>query len=136
MRHKFIWPALAVGLLAAGCGGTKHRALPVVSISERDFHITVPHVVPAGEVRIVLKNKGPVSHELLIIHAAQGRLPRRADGFTIDENLVHSRLVGSFEPEGPSTRDLVLHLTRGRYVIFCNMAGHAASGMLTSFQVR
>jgi uncharacterized cupredoxin-like copper-binding protein len=136
MRHKVIWPALAVVLLAAGCGGTTHRALPVVSITERDFHIAAPHVFPTGEVRIVLTNKGPVSHELLIIHAARGRLPLRADGFTIDEALVHRRLVGSFEPAGPSTRELVLHLARGRYVVFCNMAGHAASGMLTSFRVR
>jgi uncharacterized cupredoxin-like copper-binding protein len=138
MRHTSIWPALTFVLLAAaGCGGgTAHRALPVLSITERDFHIALPHVIAAGDVRVVLTNKGPVSHELLIIHAAQGRLPRRADGFTIDEDAVKRRLVGKFERAGPSVRDLVIHLTPGRYVVFCNMAGHAATGMLTSFRVR
>jgi uncharacterized cupredoxin-like copper-binding protein len=136
MRHNLIWPALAVVLLAAGCGGGHRRALPVVSITERDFHISVPHVVPAGDVRIVLTNKGPVTHELIMVHAARGRLPRRADGFTINEELLQHRLVGAFERAGPGTRELVVHLTRGRYVIFCNMAGHAASGMMTSFRVR
>jgi hypothetical protein len=136
MRRNVIWPALAVTLLAAGCGGGSHRALAVVQITERDFHITVPHLVPAGDVRIVLTNKGPVTHELIIAHAAPGRLPRRADGFTIDEDALEHRLVDYFDRAGPGTRDLVVHLTPGRYVIFCNMAGHAASGMTTSFRVR
>jgi uncharacterized cupredoxin-like copper-binding protein len=128
--------AAPVLLAAAGCGGTAHRVLPVVSITERDFHIAAPHLVPAGDVRIVLQNKGPVSHELLIIRATGQGLPRRADGFTVDEDAVQRRLIGHFEAAGPSTRDLVLHFTPGRYLVFCNMAGHAASGMLTSFRVR
>jgi uncharacterized cupredoxin-like copper-binding protein len=136
MRHNMIWPALAVMLLAGGCGGGSHRALRDVAITERDFHITVPRVVPAGDVRIVLTNKGPVTHELMIIHAARGDLPRRPDGFTIDEDALEHRIVDHFERAGPSTRYLVVHLTPGRYVIFCNMAGHAASGMTTSFRVR
>ena len=136
MRHSLIWPALAVMLLAAGCGGGSHRALRVVVITERDFHIAVPRVIPAGNVRIVLTNKGPVTHELIMVRAAPGRLPRRPDGFTIDEDALKPRIVGSFERDGPSTRDHVFHLTPGRYVIFCNMAGHAASGILTSFRVR
>jgi hypothetical protein len=135
MRRKLIWIGALV-LLAAGCGGAAHRALPVVSITERDFHIAMPHLVPAGDVRIALTNKGPVSHELLIIHATSQGLPRRADGYTVDENAIQRRLVGHFEAAGPGTRDLVLRLTPGRYVVFCNMAGHAASGMLTSFRVR
>ena len=126
----------AVVLLAAGCGGASHRVLPVLSITERDCRIVMPRLVPAGEVRIALRNKGPVSHELLIIHATSQGLPRRADGFTVDEDAVERRLIGHFEPAGPGTRDLVVHLTPGRYIVFCNMAGHAASGMLPSFRVR
>jgi Sulfocyanin (SoxE) domain len=137
MRHKVTWPALAAGVLvAAGCGGTAHRALPVVSITERDFHIRAPHEVPSGDVNVVLKNLGPVSHELLIIHAGRNPLPLRVDGFTIDENAVESRLVAAIEPEGVGTRDVVVHLTPGRYIVLCNMAGHAASGMETSFLAR
>jgi uncharacterized cupredoxin-like copper-binding protein len=137
MRHKVIWPALAaVVLVAAGCGGTTHRALPVVSITERDFHIRAPHEVPSGDVTVVLKNLGPVSHELLIVHADKNPLPLRVDGFTIDENAVEPRLVAAIEPAGTGTRDVVVHLTPGRYILLCKMAGHAASGMQTSFRVR
>jgi uncharacterized cupredoxin-like copper-binding protein len=138
MRYMSIGAAAvaAAGLLGAGCGGPSHRALPVVPVTERDFSIRVPHVVPAGQVRVVVTNKGPVSHELLIVRATGGRLPRRTDGFTIDEDAIARDLVGSLEPAGPGTRNLVIRLTPGRYIVFCNMAGHAASGMLTSFVVR
>jgi uncharacterized cupredoxin-like copper-binding protein len=136
MRHNLIWATIAVGLLAAGCGGASHRVLPVLSITERDFHIRVPHQVAAGDVLVRLENKGPVSHELLIIHAGNNRLPLRADGFTIDQEALQQRLVVHLEPEGPSTREVVVHLAPGRYIVLCNMAGHAASGMQTSFRAR
>jgi uncharacterized cupredoxin-like copper-binding protein len=125
----------AVGLLASGCGSGSHRALPVLSITERDFRITVTPTVPAGVVPVTLHNEGPVSHELLIIRA-HGALPLRADGFTIDEDALHKRLVILLEPMGPSTRHFVVHLVPGRYIVLCNMAGHAASGMKTSFVAR
>jgi len=71
MRYEAIGAAAvaAAGLFGAGCGGSSHRALPVAPITERDFAIRVQHVVPAGEVRLVLTNKGPVSQELLVVHA-------------------------------------------------------------------
>jgi uncharacterized cupredoxin-like copper-binding protein len=138
MRHKTIGAAAvaAAALLGAGCGGSSHRALPTVPITERDFAIHAPHVVPAGEVRIVLTNKGPVSHELLIVRASGERLPLRADGFTIDEAAIEHQLAGALEPAGTGVRDLLVRLKPGRYLVFCNMAGHAESGMLTSFLVR
>jgi uncharacterized cupredoxin-like copper-binding protein len=138
MRHKWIGaaPVAAACLLGAGCGGSSHRALPVVPVTERDFRIQAPHLVPAGDVRVVITNKGPVSHELYIVHASHNRLPTNPDGFTIDEDAIEHRIVGSVEAAGPGSRDLIVHLTPGRYLVFCNMAGHEASGMLTSFMVR
>jgi uncharacterized cupredoxin-like copper-binding protein len=134
MRHTVIWLSLAGVLLAAGCGGS-HRALPVVSITERDFAIRAPHEVPAGDVLVVLKNQGPVSHELLIVRAGKANgLPLRADGFTIDEESLRRRLVIAIEPAGPGVRKQVVHLAPGRYTLFCNMAGHALAGMQTSFR--
>jgi len=137
MHRKSIWAAaVAVGLLAAGCGGTSHRALPVVPITERDFHITAPRQVPAGDVQVVLVNEGPVSHALLIVRATHDRLPLNEDGFTIDDEVLHRRVVLYTEPAGPGTRSFDVHLAPGRYIVLCNMAGHAASGMRTSFEVR
>ncbi len=141
MRHKLTFAAATaavavIGLLATGCGAA-HRAIPVVSITERDFKIRAPQVLPAGEVRIVLRNRGPVSHELLIVRASLERLPLRADGFTIDEDALERRLVAAIEPQRSGALSSVLvHLAPGRYILLCNMSGHAAAGMLTSFLVR
>ena len=141
MRHKLALAAASAGvavtgLLITGCGAA-HRAIPVVSITERDFKIGAPHVLPAGDVRIVVRNRGPVSHELLIVHASRAGLPLRADGFTIDEEALDRRLVAVVEPQRPGARNSVLvHLAPGRYILLCNMSGHAAGGMLTSFRVR
>jgi hypothetical protein len=57
MRHVWIPAALAafVLLAVAGCGGTSRHVLPVLSITERDFHIMAPEQVPAGELRLVYK---------------------------------------------------------------------------------
>jgi uncharacterized cupredoxin-like copper-binding protein len=126
----------AAALLGAGCGGSSHRALQIVSVTERDFAIRAPRLVPAGEVRFVVTNKGPVDHELLLVRATREPLPRRSDGFTIAEGSLAHRLVAALEPAEPGVREVAVHLSPGRYVLFCNMEGHAASGMITSFRVR
>jgi uncharacterized cupredoxin-like copper-binding protein len=136
MRHKLIWAAAGVVILAAGCGGASRRVLPVLSVTERDFAIRAPHEVPAGDMLVVLKNQGPVSHELLIVHAGKNRLPMRADGFTIDEEALRRRLVIALEPAAPGMRHAVVHLSPGRYILLCNMAGHAVGGMQTSLVAR
>ena len=125
----------AAGLMLTGCGGGARRNVPFLRITERDFHIQVPRHVPAGDLRLVLTNKGPVSHELLIARATKAGLPLRADGFTVDEDALRRRLVVTLDAEGPSVRYLNIHLARGRYIVFCNMAGHAASGMQSPLEV-
>jgi uncharacterized cupredoxin-like copper-binding protein len=136
MRVKLILVAAAVVAFATGCGGASRRVLPILSVTERDFAIRAPHEVPVGDVLVVLKNLGPVSHELLIVHADNNRLPLRADGFTIDEKALRRRLVIAIEPAAPGVRRTIVHLSPGRYILLCNMAGHAVGGMETSFRAR
>ena len=63
-------------------------------------------------------------------------LPRRADGITIDEDALEAANVGALEPGAPgSVRELRLHLSPGRYEMFCNMAGHYFGGMHTELVV-
>ncbi len=102
MRQMAIGAAVvaAAALLGTGCGGSAHRALPTVSVTERDFAIHAPRLVPAGDVRFVVRNEGPVDHELLVVRA-NGRLPRRSDGFTIAEESLTKSEVTALEPEGP-----------------------------------
>jgi len=126
----------AIGLLASACG-SPHSKVRTLSVTERDFAIRAPRTVDAGVVRIEVHNRGPVSHELLLVRASGGSLPLRADGFTIDEELLRPRLLAAIEPEGPGTHsEAVVRLRPGRYILFCNMAGHAAAGMQTVLRVR
>jgi uncharacterized cupredoxin-like copper-binding protein len=107
----------------------------VVSIIERDFRITAPASVRAGDAVLRVKNEGPDDHELIVVKE-DVPLPRRADAVTIDEDAVESRTIGTLEPGEPgSVRDLHVHLAPGRYALFCNMGGHFMGGMQTIVNV-
>lgn len=115
---------------ACSSGGTASRAQgTVVQVRERDFRIVVrPRHVPAGDIRLVLKNDGPVTHELIIVRRRSSRLPLRLDGLTVDEDALRNSDV--VEGIGPGRVErLRLHLSPGRYQLFCNMAGHFRAGM-------
>jgi uncharacterized cupredoxin-like copper-binding protein len=102
-----------------------------VRVQERDFRITLkPARVRAGTVRLVLHNKGPDTHELLIVRSDSAILPLRTDGLTVNEAAVDRQTVGVIEGKNSgSTEEMVLHLKPGRYELFCNMAGHYLGGM-------
>jgi len=121
-------------LAFAGCSsGSSHSAsgAQTVRIKERDFRISVaPARVHAGTVRLVLHNKGPDTHELLIVRTAGPDLPLRSDGLTINEEAVERATVAVVEGKEPGTTEHVLvHLKPGHYELFCNMAGHYLGGM-------
>ena len=124
---------------AVGCGTQLGVAGSTTSLSvvERDFAVqTVKHVA-AGDVVLRVRNRGPGSHELLVVRAPAGKLPFRSDGLTIDEDAVSKAEVGVLEPDHAGvTRELHLRLAPGRYVLFCNMSGHFLGGMHADLVVR
>jgi uncharacterized cupredoxin-like copper-binding protein len=124
---------LVVTVLTAASSGSATAVgsarVRVIHVKERDFIIRTPRVLAAGTVRFVVKNTGPVSHELILVRATSGQLPMRADGLTVDEEALKPLILGALEPAGPGTRELQVRLKPGRYVMFCNMAGHFMSGM-------
>jgi uncharacterized cupredoxin-like copper-binding protein len=124
---------VVVAGVATGCGGSGAGSAgnaPIVNVSERDFAISAPKTLPAGEVVLRVLNKGPVAHELIVVRAPNADLPMRSDGLTVDEDRLLRRQAGALEPaDAHVVRDLRLHLTPGRYVLFCNMSGHFMGGM-------
>ncbi len=81
-------------------------------------------------MRLVLRNRGPDTHELLIVRTKGGRLPLRTDALTVDEEVLDPAMAGVIEGEPSGTvHALRLHLRPGRYELFCNMAGHYLGGM-------
>jgi uncharacterized cupredoxin-like copper-binding protein len=114
-----------------------HTSGTTVRVTERDFSIAAPKVVTSGDLSLLVHNKGPDTHELIVVRAGGARLPLRPDGLTVDEEALQARTPGSLGGGSPgSVRRLRLHLAPGRYVLFCNMAGHYLGGMHTELVVR
>jgi uncharacterized cupredoxin-like copper-binding protein len=109
---------------------------PTLNVTESDFQISAARHASAGELSLQVKNEGPDSHELIMVRKA-GSLAMRADGMTVDEHALETSTVGALEPGGLGiVRHLSVHLTPGRYEIFCNMAGHYMAGMHSEIVVR
>jgi uncharacterized cupredoxin-like copper-binding protein len=131
--------ALVVAVLAAGCAtspGPAANAGATASVTERDFHIAAPRHIRAGDVRLAVRNRGPVAHELIVVKLSGSSLPMRRDGMTVDEDAVEARTAFALEPQPAGTVSrLRMRLTPGRYELFCNMAGHYRGGMRTELDV-
>jgi uncharacterized cupredoxin-like copper-binding protein len=110
----------------------------VLTVAERDFHISAPAHAPSGDLRLRVQNRGPDRHELIVVRRSDERpLPLRADGLTLDEDKLEPQTVGVLESREPnSVSDLDVHLDPGRYELFCNMSGHYLGGMHTDVVVR
>ena len=122
-----------------GCGGSASaQRAPVLGVTERDFAITAPATIRAGDVTIRDTNRGPDTHELFLVRMpSHGRLPLRRDGLTVDEDAIRSATAGSLDGLAPGARGLLhLRLSPGRYLLLCNMAGHYLGGMHARLTVR
>jgi hypothetical protein len=125
----------AVVLSACG-GGPSGGAPPLVRVSERDFKIQAPRTVRAGVVRLRLSNRGPDTHELLVVRLG-GPLPLRRDGLTVDEDALEPRIAATVEGvERGGAHEERVKLPPGQYILFCNMAGHYLAGMHARLTVR
>jgi uncharacterized cupredoxin-like copper-binding protein len=132
--------AACLPILLAGCGGSaprsKARATAAVSLTERDFGISAPTRLPAGEVLLRVDNRGPDAHELIVVPGSAQTLPVRTDGLTVAEEAIEHNEVGALEPGAPGAqRTLRVNLRPGHYVLFCNMSGHFMGGMHTEVVV-
>jgi uncharacterized cupredoxin-like copper-binding protein len=131
--------AVLGAVLVSGCGsghnvtGTAH----VVGVTEKDFKISAPKTIVAGDVVLSSRNEGPDEHELIVARVGALGLPLRTDGLTLNEEALERDEAGVLEPGAPgSVRALRVKLTPGRYAFVCNMAGHYLGGMHAEVVVR
>ncbi len=125
--------------LIAGAAGSPRSSghVPRVGVVERDFRIATTRSVAAGPVKLVVTNRGPDFHELIIVRDRGGALPMKPDGLTVDEDALARDTVGVLEPGRPGqTRTLNVQFRPGRYIMFCNMSGHDLGGMNRRLLVR
>ena len=123
---------LPIALLVATACSANHGGgeRTVVRVTERDFRISSPKRVSAGDVRLSVLNRGPDAHELIIVRTQDSDLPLRPDGLTVDEEALERATIGVLEPGAPgSIRHLHVHLAPGQYELICNMSGHYLGGM-------
>jgi uncharacterized cupredoxin-like copper-binding protein len=95
-------------------------------------------VVPAGTVSFRIRNQGPTSHELIVVRTdrAPDKLPLQSDGLTVNEEAPGIKLLDEAEGLDIDDREtMVLDLTAGHYVMYCNLEGHYLGGMYAALTV-
>ena len=144
--------ATAVLGLSACSGGPSVPHGARLDVTVRDFKITASSsIVPAGEVVVQVHDNGPSTHELVVIRTdlpadqllrapdfrAAERTLGRDDGLLVDEDSPQLHQIDELSELGVGDRArLVLNLSPGRYVFFCNLEGHYLGGMHALLQVR
>jgi uncharacterized cupredoxin-like copper-binding protein len=102
-----------------------------VDVTLRDFSIrTSTSTVAAGTVAFSIDNRGPATHEFVVVRTdlPHDRLPAAADGLSVDEDALTG--VGEIsEVDIWTISTLELRLAPGHYVFFCNLEGHYLGGM-------
>jgi uncharacterized cupredoxin-like copper-binding protein len=131
-------PAIAL-VVAVGCGapdGGGAERTATIRVIERDFRIDAPKTAGAGVVTFMVRNRGPVAHELIVVRRASTSLPLRADDTTVDEEALEPVTAGALEPAEAGVRTLRVRLKPGHYELLCNMSGHYLGGMRSELVVR
>ena len=135
---RLVAPVVAL-VVATGCGardGATSERTPILRVTERDFRIDAPKTAPAGVVTFIVRNRGPVAHELIVVRRGRYELPLRTDDTTIDEEALEPATAGALEPADAGVRRFRVRLAPGRYELLCNMSGHYLGGMHVDLVVR
>jgi uncharacterized cupredoxin-like copper-binding protein len=131
-RSIVVSAAVVLGLTAASCGGDDGG----IGATEVDFSITLDESsAAAGDLTFDVTNDAEQTHEFVIFKTdlAEDALPTNEDG-TVDEEGEGVELIDEIEDiEAGSTQSLTVTLDAGAYVFICNLPGHYAQGMHTSF---
>ena len=125
--------AIAIALAVGGCGGGSG-----IGVTLADFSITPDETsASAGELTFDVSNDAEQTHEFVIFKTDLGAdaLPTDDEGL-VDESGEGVELVDEIEDiEAGSTQSLTVTLDAADYVFICNLPGHYAQGMHTSFTV-
>ena len=84
--------------------------------------------VKAGKVVFKAKNVGKIEHELMV-----ERMPMKFDApMQPNEDAAQGMIP---DMEGGGSGQMTMHLTPGKYMLFCNVQGHYAAGQHMVFTV-
>ncbi len=134
LQRLFVVPAaIAIAFTLGSCGGGSG-----IGVTLADFSISPEESsASAGELTFDVANDAEQTHEFVIFKTdlAADALPTDDEGL-VDEAGEGVELVDEIEDiEGGSTQSLTVTLDAANYVFICNLPGHYAQGMHTSFTV-
>jgi len=115
---------------ASGGGGPEGV---LVTLSEWRIETHVATAV-RGEVTFAVRNRGTIPHQLVVARTDLPLTELPMFGTIVDVRDVD--VVGQLDPFDPGgAQPLTVNVTRGRYVLFCNLPGHYAAGMRLEFPI-
>ena len=129
-----VWFNLALATWAAGTQQV-HAELWNKNDGSQGVTLSTDHV-KAGKVVFIVKNiSGDEDHELLLTNTASpDAMPIDTSGARVDEDKLKGlKELGDVHPG--KTRTTTLKLKPGKYLLFCNEAGHFKAGMYAAFTV-
>lgn len=139
MKRLVTIAVTALALLAA-CGGpgtTGAQSAGTVAVKLADNGISLDRSnVAAGKVTFRITNAGSIGHELAVLKTglAADKLPANPDK---PGKVKEDGNVGEVEDIAvKETKDLVVDLQPGQYVLICNLPAHYGMGMHTAFTVK
>jgi uncharacterized cupredoxin-like copper-binding protein len=118
---------------------TDHRIINNVPRYEDSMGVMVSSAtIPAGEVTFrVANNSADIEHEMVVatLPDMSAGLPYVEDVARVDEEANGANLGEVAELEPGTSGSLTIRLKPGTYALYCNIAGHYASGMWTILTV-
>jgi len=107
---------LAIGAASVALAARSAPAAAKVSVTEREYRITVAKTLKAGTTSLVVSNRGKLTHAL-----------------DISGPGVAKKTTGMIAPGKSKT--LTVTLKNGTYKLWCPVPGHAALGMKATVKV-
>lgn len=134
LQRLFVVPAaIAIAFTVGSCGGGSG-----IGVTLADYSVTPEESsASAGELTFDVSNDAEQVHEFVIFKTdlAADALPTDDTGL-VDEAGEGVELIDEIEDiAGGSTQSLTVTLDAANYVFICNIPGHYAQGMHTSFTV-
>ena len=130
--------AIAVCVLTC-CGSSSASSGEGIDVKLEDFLVHVgATTATSGEITLHLHNVGPSTHEINVdrTELAEGDLPLREDGLSVDEKSPQLTRIDSIEIlEAGDRKNLQLDLPPGHYVLYCNLEGHYLGKMHATLDV-
>ena len=125
--------ALVIVVASASAGGTRSAADSEINVTmgkPQEYSLKAgPVSAKAGEVALVVRNRGKITHEFILLRTPikAAKLKPRAEE---PDKVVEPGFVLELEDVEPGHRvTIVMPMKKGHYVLLCNIEGHYGNGM-------